>query len=445
MYSLIETLSDLLRIPSISGDRYHCELALEYLLDKGRDFGFSCKYLLNGRLGVIETGEGDEVLGVVTHVDVSNPGSLKEWDQPPFEPTVGGGRLYCRGVVDNKGAAMTALLAMRDISRTSYHYNLPMHKKIRMIIGTEQLSGARDMKEYLFRNSAPDYGFAMDGVFPAGNVIQGSVNVLLSFPLKEKGRMITDIKAGLNRETVPPVCRITLRGGRRFASSGRQVHTADAKPEDNAILNMASALGSLRSRDRSRLKNDTVYQVLRRLDIGFSDSEGLRAEMRHPRTPYKFEDPGRNRFSPTACFIKDGRLYVNINGHYNIVTREAEIIACLEEYFREMDVRIENITSQPPSFVSRSRAYVGEFREAYEHVSGNPMEFRICSYDTYAQVVPNTITFGPVMPGSEDTRNQVNESIAIRDLMFMQTLYERVMSNIVFSPKSFRESDHGSK
>ena len=44
------------------------------------------------------------------------------------------------------------------------------------------------------------------------------------------------------------------------------------------------------------------------------------------------------------------------------------------------------------------------------------------------------------MPGTPDTRNQVNESIRVRDLMFMQTLFERAMSNIVFVKDSFRET-----
>lgn len=441
MYSLIETITELVRIPSIAGDRYNCELALGYLLEKGRDFGLSAKTACGGKVGIIEAGEGDEVLGIITHVDVAGTGNPKDWRYPPFHATVEEGRLYGRGVVDNKGACVTALFAMRDIHKTSYRRNIPMHKKVRMIIGTEKLTGGRDLRTYLALNPAPNYSFAPDGVFPVGNQIHGSMNILMSFPLSEDGRVLKDIKAGQNHETIPPICRVTLANGRKFAARGTAAHTVEYCKGSNAILNMAAALESLRSRERAQLKDDSIYRILRRIHYGFEDAEGLRAGMPHPRTPYRFEDPGANRFVPTALFISEGRLFLNLNAHFNIQTSEQEIISAVENYFRDYQMRVEKISSKPASFINRGEEFVREFQEAYEHVSGEPMEYRICSYDTYAQIVPNTITFGPVMPGSPDTRNQVNESISVRDLMFMQTLFERAMSNIVFLKQNFQEAE----
>jgi len=109
-------------------------------------------------------------------------------------------------------------------------------------------------------------------------------------------------------------------------------------------------------------------------------------------------------------------------------------------YFRDNRGRVERIMVRPAVYTGRGNRFVQEFREAYEHVSGESIQYRICTYDTCAQDFPSAITFGPVMPGTPDTRNQVNESIRVRDLMFMQTLFERVMSNIVFVKDSFRET-----
>lgn len=440
MYSLTESLTQLLCIPSIAGDRRNCELALEYMIDTAKDLGLSATGLMDGRVCVIEAGEGDEVLGIITHVDVANPGNRSDWAFPPFQPVVSEGRMYGRGVVDNKGAAVTAMYAMRDIAKTSYKRNIPMHKKIRLIVGTEKLTGGKDMKDYLRMAGAPDYSFAPDGVFPVGNMIQGTMNVLLSFPIYSQGAVITDIRAGLNHETIPPVCRVTLSGGRRFAARGKAVHTAEYQKGSNAILNLAASLESLRIRERSQLQDDTIYRVLRKLNFGFEDAEGVRAGMPNTRMPYRFEDPGANRFVPTAVFVSEGRLFLNLNIHDNIVTPEEQIIDALEEYFRENRGRVERIMVRPAVYTGRGSRFVQEFREAYEHVSGENIQYRICTYDTCAQDFPSAITFGPVMPGTPDTRNQVNESIRVRDLMFMQTLFERVMSNIVFVKDSFRET-----
>ena len=66
MYGLIESLSELLRIPSISGNEKECKRALDFLLEVGNDFGFKTGRAADGKVGYIEIGEGQETLGVLT-------------------------------------------------------------------------------------------------------------------------------------------------------------------------------------------------------------------------------------------------------------------------------------------------------------------------------------------------------------------------------------------
>jgi acetylornithine deacetylase/succinyl-diaminopimelate desuccinylase-like protein len=47
------------------------------------------------------------------HYDVQPPDPLDEWISSPFEPTIRDGRIYCRGVGDNKGQLMAQLLAVK--------------------------------------------------------------------------------------------------------------------------------------------------------------------------------------------------------------------------------------------------------------------------------------------------------------------------------------------
>lgn len=47
------------------------------------------------------------------HYDVQPPEPLEEWQSPPFEPTIRDGRIYCRGVGDNKGQLMAQVLAIK--------------------------------------------------------------------------------------------------------------------------------------------------------------------------------------------------------------------------------------------------------------------------------------------------------------------------------------------
>jgi acetylornithine deacetylase/succinyl-diaminopimelate desuccinylase-like protein len=57
-------------------------------------------------------GSGPRVL-IYGHYDVQPPGPPGQWDSPPFQPQVRGGRIYGRGTADNKGQHLAHLLALR--------------------------------------------------------------------------------------------------------------------------------------------------------------------------------------------------------------------------------------------------------------------------------------------------------------------------------------------
>ncbi|HQT96192.1 MAG TPA: M20/M25/M40 family metallo-hydrolase, partial [Thermoanaerobaculaceae bacterium] len=51
---------------------------------------------------------GKPTVLVYGHYDVQPPDPLEKWLSPPFTPTLRGGRLYARGVSDDKGALCPA-------------------------------------------------------------------------------------------------------------------------------------------------------------------------------------------------------------------------------------------------------------------------------------------------------------------------------------------------
>lgn len=438
MYDLVESVSDLIRIPSVSGDRENCLEALYYMLQRGDEFGFSVSLAADGRIGIIEYGQGSEALGILTHVDVAHPGDYTLWESPPFQPVVDADRIYGRGAVDDKGPAMAALFAMADVAELSRRYGLPARKKVRMIIGTEQKAGGGDMRDYLLTHRPPDYSFSPDGMFPLCNVEMGSFNVLISFPLETEGQVLRDVRAGSNPETVPEVCKVTLNDGRTFAARGSAGHISMLALTDNAIFNMAEALESLRGRNKAKIRRDTTYRIFRKLKAGFFEGNGRRAGLPGSLGRYKNEYSGENVYAPTAIFRQKDRLFVNINARLSPDTREDQVLTAIERYFREDIVRIDRISSQPASFISRNQPFIKAMAEAYEHLAERPAEFHVDSVGTYAQIVPNSIVFGPTFGDEDNLRHHVNESMSLQHLKYLETLYERVISNIIFLKRSFR-------
>ena len=72
------------------------------------------------------------------HYDVQPAVPLELWDSPPFEPTVRDGKLYARGVADNKGGIATRLASIRAL--LAVYGELPI--TLRWIIEGEEEVGS---------------------------------------------------------------------------------------------------------------------------------------------------------------------------------------------------------------------------------------------------------------------------------------------------------------
>src|SRR5699024_4724518 len=140
--AFLEDLFALLRIDSVRDDDQATEdapvgpgpkEALEAFLQIGERDGFKTKNFSN-LAGHMEYGEGDEILGVLAHVDVVPTGTGWETDQ--FDPVIKDGRIYARGSSDDKGPGMAVYYALKIIK----DLGLPVNKKVRFILGTDEES-----------------------------------------------------------------------------------------------------------------------------------------------------------------------------------------------------------------------------------------------------------------------------------------------------------------
>jgi succinyl-diaminopimelate desuccinylase len=132
--------------------------ALEWFLALGKEYGFDVVNV-DHQAGYIEFGKGEEI-GILGHLDVVPVG--EGWTHGPFNPVIENGKLYGRGVNDDKGPTMAAFYAMRVLKEM----NVPLKRKIRLILGTDEESGMRCIKHYLTKYDPPVISFAPDATFP---------------------------------------------------------------------------------------------------------------------------------------------------------------------------------------------------------------------------------------------------------------------------------------
>jgi len=152
--NLQASLGDLSRLcaqPSIAAQNIgmaECaELTAELLVSRG----FKVQVLPTKGFPVVyaeRKGLADRTLLFYNHYDVQPPEPLELWDSPPFEPTLREGKMFARGVSDDKGHIICRLAAMDAFMMSDGE--LPCNVKF-LIEGEEEI-GSTNLPEFIRDN-----------------------------------------------------------------------------------------------------------------------------------------------------------------------------------------------------------------------------------------------------------------------------------------------------
>jgi acetylornithine deacetylase/succinyl-diaminopimelate desuccinylase-like protein len=190
--NFLQRLMDYLRRPSISAYGQGIAEVAEYLSTVMNQMGLSAR--------VVPTAGGPMVLGewngtpggptvlLYGHYDVQPPDPLDAWISPPFEPTIRDGRLYARGVGDNKGQHFAQLMALETL--LTCQQALPCNVKV-LLEGEEEI-GSPQMPSFIQEHRdelKADLVITSDGpVHDSGrSTIVFGVRGVLDFELRARG------------------------------------------------------------------------------------------------------------------------------------------------------------------------------------------------------------------------------------------------------------------
>ncbi len=116
--NLDRSLAELGRLvaqPSISAQKiglHECAALVGEML-KARGFSVQIHPTAGSPIVFAErTGKSDQTLLIYNHYDVQPPEPLELWETPPFEPSIRNGKMYGRGVSDDKGHLVSRLHAI---------------------------------------------------------------------------------------------------------------------------------------------------------------------------------------------------------------------------------------------------------------------------------------------------------------------------------------------
>ena len=422
---LIKSTQELIAIPSVKGEAKQgmpfgeeINRALEHALKIGEKLGFLVGNV-DGYAGFIEFGQGSETLGILAHLDVVPPGD--GWTYPPFGGQIHDNKIYGRGAIDNKGPAMAALFAMKAVMEAG----VPVNKKVRLILGTDEESGWEDMDYYFKNQPMPDFGITPDANYPVIHAEKGIVHIELYKEFNSESAdksPIVSIKGGSRANMVPDSCICYLKDKEKPLNvEGVSAHASMPEKGQNAIAKM---LDLLNSRGLGDNDIDNFVIDLNRL-IGFDTTgEGLGINLS--------DDVSGNLTLNLGVIDIDrnrGRAIIDIR--FPVKYSQEEIMDVIEQRLNNTGIEAKVLHGQDPLYVPKDHFLVKTLSRVYKEQTGQDLEPMAIGGGTYARALKTGVAFGAVFPGKPELAHQKDEYIEIDDLILNAKIYAHAIAELV--------------
>ncbi|MGI1723888.1 dipeptidase PepV [Streptococcus uberis] len=452
---ILEDLISILRINSERDDSQADEThpfgpgpvkALEHFLAMAERDGYKTRNIDN-YAGDFEFGEGEEVLGIFGHLDVVPAGA--GWDTDPYEPVVKDDRIYARGSSDDKGPTIACYHALKIIK----DLGLPVSKKVRFIVGTDEESGWGDMDYYFAHNGLkdPDFGFSPDAEFPIINGEKGNITEYLHFGGENDGAFVLhSFKGGLRENMVPESATAIISTTREFNIfeaefdqyiKRKQVKGDISKDGDKikVTIHGKSAHGStpelgingatLLARYLSRYAFNKEAEAYLRL-AGHQLHEAFDAK----KFGMAYSDEKMGALSMNAgvfSFDKESNgNTIALNFRYPKGIDAFVLKAGLEKLKGVREVTLSE-HEHTPHYVPMDDELVSTLLSVYEKQTGLKGYEQIIGGGTFGRLLERGVAFGAMFPGDENTMHQANEYMPLENIYRSAAIYAEAIYELI--------------
>ena len=423
----LEDLQSLISIPSVyakDDSPYpfgeNIDKALKEMLSIAEKLGFVTYYDPKGYYGYADYGSGDTMIGVLGHLDVVPAGDLKHWTNPPFEVTLKDGRVYGRGVQDDKGPTLTAMYAFK----AAVESGLQVNKKVRFIFGTDEENLWRCINRYNELEQIPDYGFTPDANFPLIFAEKG----LLQVDLSAKALSGISLSGGDAYNSVPSSMTFTSAKADEIAKSlqdlgfeytkdadsitvtGKSAHAKDADKGINAIIRLLIAM------DKIGMKTSAGNFVTE-----FINEDALAKNIFGECTD---QMSGPLKFNIGKISMDSEKEVLNIDIRIPVSVSKEFVMEKLTDAAAKHGFEISENDYLRSIYTPLDSPLVKSLMDAYQEVTGDLKSEPISSGGaTYARAMDNCVAFGAAFPHSEETEHQPNEYSTLDDIKNAMKVY----------------------
>lgn len=411
--------------------------ALEYMLTLGKNMGFKTKNI-DGKVGYIEFGSGDKLLGIIGHLDVVPADEDDGWTYSPFKATISKNNIYGRGAIDDKGPVIAALYAMKAVAS-----NYKINKRVRLILGLNEENDWHCIERYKQTEESPYVAFSPDANFPciyAEKTIEtiyikqkyninpalcienistnnNAINVVPKYCkiiLKYDNKKIKNLSEKLNSIITAHDYNITIfkldNSHLAITSNGISSHAAHPELGDNAISKAILVLNEMFD----------YYGINIEILKYFSDYIGDDYTGKGLGINYKDESGGLT-LNCAQFMLENNQLVIGFNLRIPVTVCYDLIKDNFKKLSKDIEVYVERI--QKPLYINKENHLIKTLCNIFNDYNHSSYKPQAIGGGTYSRAFDNCVSFGPQMPNSKDMCHQVDEFISIDNLIFCTKVY----------------------
>ncbi len=420
---MIEALQKLISYPSVSvpeGADYPygkaTDQAKNYVLSLAKEMGMRTVDV-PGKYAYVEIGEGDGLIGILSHLDVVPAG--EGWHYDPFGGEITSDRIYGRGSTDDKGPTIAVLYAMKELMDAGKCGDNKLTKRIRLILGQCEENGDwEDIKAYTETEEIPDYGFTPDGDFPAIQCELGAMVFNVTMPIEGSG--ILSASGGTAANMVPAHAEIhTMQG--EYNGQGLACHGCAPWLGVNAI---SKVMHQIAQEENSKFAS--MYDALIGETI-YGEKMGIDCE----------DESGRLSLNVGKIETDEEHVTIVIDVRHPASVDGNEIIRKVEQKFQEQGCHCQCVYRVNPLYTPSDSPVLKALVDAYREISHDNSKPISIGGGTYAKAMPHTVAFGPNFPGHENREHMEDEYILISDFLMLKDIYVKAMNNLLEIPDEY--------
>ena len=429
---------------------------LEYVLSVAKDLGFRTVNL-DGYCGYAEIGEGEEIVGIIGHLDVVPEGD--GWKVPPYSGQLVDDEIWGRGTIDDKGPIIISLFAVKALMDEGFKFD----KRVRIIFGCNEETGSKCMEHYLEVGENISYGVTPDSNFPVIFAERTINNIFLSGSGESRGKVVLDkFDGGIVINAVPDVCEFTLKtkgafGGVKLTKAALEICDNLSKMEGITYTMKTYSVLGLFGKAKFVVRGKAAHGSVPHHGVnavshalvamhGVIDDDFVEFYNRTIGTDYNGQklgcyaedEYGKIAVNVGLCHYENGKFEVRINSRLPFTTDTPTMVEQIKNTVGE-NVVVDLKSTADGFKMDKDSKMIQALMKAYSEVTGDTESQPICSAGgTYAREFKNCVAFGPEMNGyGEMIIHEPNERISLKAIRAILDIYFKAYRDLCLLKMDF--------